>query len=66
MHCRPKESAKRMTDYYSVLSTAMDYGLDIFKYLNFIYYQLKSGEKDYEKLCPWNKEVIIAISLTNY
>lgn len=55
-----------MTDYYSVLSTAMDYGLDIFKYLNFIYYQLKSGEKDYEKLCPWNKEVIIAISSTNY
>lgn len=55
-----------MTDYYSVLSTAMDYGLDIFKYLNFIYYQLQSGEKDYEKLCPWNKEVIITISLTNY
>ncbi len=47
-----------MTDCCSALSTEMDYGLDIFAYLDFIYDQLKRGEKDYKKLCPWNEEII--------
>lgn len=63
--CRTKKSAKRMTDCYSIISTAMDYGLDLFQYLEFVYDQLKRGEKDYEKLSPWNEAIITKFGLKN-
>lgn len=63
--CRTAESAKRMTDCYSLVSTAMDYGIDLFSYLTFVFEQLKRGCRDYESLCPWNEEILKKYGLKN-
>ncbi len=65
LHCRTAESAKRMTDCYSLLSTARDYGIDLFSYLTHVFEQLKRRCTDYESLCPWNEEILKKNGLKN-
>lgn len=42
LHCRTKKSAKRMTDCYSVLLTALNYGIDLYSCFTYIYGDLIS------------------------
>lgn len=63
--CQTKESAKRLTDCYSVILTALDNGVEVFGYMTYLFGELKKGNKDYERLCPWDEGVLREFGVKN-
>lgn len=56
--CRTEESARRLTDGFSVVSTAMEYGIDLFSYLTEVFSKIADPNADIESLMPWDEEII--------
>lgn len=65
LHCRNKESASRLMDCYSVILTALENGVNLFPYLEYLFTELKKGNEDYAGLCPWNEEILKRFGLKN-
>lgn len=54
------EGAQANTLYLTVVEMAKAYGLDLYKYLNFLFEQRLSkdmSDEELEKLAPWNESV---------
>ena len=54
------EGAQANTLYLTVVEMAKAYGLDLYKYLNFLFEQRPSrdmSDEELEKLAPWNESV---------
>ena len=54
------EGAQANTLYLTVVEMAKAYGLDLYKYLNFLFKQRPSkdmSDEELEKLAPWNESV---------
>ena len=57
LHARTDESARRLTDGFSVVGTAMDCGIDLFPYFCEVFDRLPRKGTDPRDLVPWNPEM---------